>query len=53
LLWQHRIVPPHSPWTIKGKKWLLDTSNIASPVVQFLLRDLYDTIEFFDKKTRQ
>lgn len=50
LLRQHRIVPPDSPWTIKGKKWLLDNENIAMPTLRFLLQDHYDTIEFFDKK---
>ena len=46
----HRVVCPHSPWTIKGKQWLLDTKNISSPTLLFLLQDHYDTIEYFDKK---
>jgi transposase len=46
----HRIKPKDSPWTIKGKKWLLDKKNIESETLQFLLQDHYDTIEFFDKK---
>jgi len=50
LLRHHRIVPPHRPWTIKGKQWLLDSKNIESPHVLFLLQDHYDTIEYFDKK---
>jgi transposase len=50
LLRQHRITPPDSPWTIKGKKWLLDKDNISSLTLRFLLQDHYDTIEFFDKK---
>lgn len=50
LLRQHRIVCPHSPWTIKGKKWLLDAANITSSHVRTLLQDHYDTIEFFHKK---
>jgi transposase len=43
-------VCPHNPWTIKGKKWLLDSTNISSPTLLFLLREHYTTIEFFDKK---
>src|SRR5215469_13077122 len=50
LLRQHRIVPPHTPWTIKGEKWLLDNENISSATVQYLLQDHYDTIDYFDKK---
>jgi transposase len=50
LLRNHRIVCPHTPWTIKGKQWLLDAENISSPHVLFLLQDHYDTIEYFDKK---
>jgi transposase len=50
LLRQHRIVCPYSPWTIKGKKWLLDKTNIASPIRLFLIQDLYDSIEGFTKK---
>jgi transposase len=50
LLRQHRIDCPESPWTIKGKKWLLDTANITSSHVRTLLKDHYDTIEFFNKK---
>jgi len=50
LLRQHRIDCPHSPWTIKGKKWLLDANNIASKNLLFLLQDHYDTIEYFTKK---
>jgi transposase len=46
----HRVVCPHRPWTIKGKQWLLDTKNISSPHLMFLLQDHYDTIEYFDKK---
>jgi transposase len=46
----HRIKPKDSPWTIKGKKWLLDKENIESETLQFLLQEHYDTIEFFDKK---
>jgi transposase len=47
---QYRITPPDSPWTIKGKKWLLDKENIPSPTLLYLLQEHYDTIEFFDKK---
>jgi transposase len=47
---QHRITPHDSPWTIKGKKWLLDKENISSTTLLYLLQDHYDTIEFFDKK---
>jgi transposase len=50
VLRHHRIVCPHNPWTLKGKQWLLDTSNITSPSLLFLVREHYDTIEFFDKK---
>ena len=46
----HRIVCPHSPWTIKGKQWLLDKTNISSLTLQFLIQDHYDTIEYFTKK---
>ena len=46
----HRVVCPFSPWTIKGKKWLLDSSNISSPTLLFLLQEHYDTIEYFDGK---
>jgi len=46
----HRIVPADSPWTIKGKKWLLDKANIASEMLLYLLQEHYDTIAFFDKK---
>jgi transposase len=46
----HRVVCPYSPWTIKGKAWLLDTKNTSSPTLQFLMREHYDTIEYFDKK---
>jgi transposase len=49
LLRQHRIVCPNSPWTLKGKQWLLDVNNVPSKVL-FLLREHYDTLEFFDKK---
>ena len=47
---QYRIVLQDSPWTLKGKKWLLDKKNITSESLQYLLQDIYDTIEFFDKK---
>lgn len=50
LLRNHRIACPFSPWTIKGRKWLLDKTNIESTTTLFLLRDHYDTIEYFDKK---
>lgn len=50
LLRNHRITCPESPWTKKGRKWLLDETNIKIPHLLFLLRDLYDTIDFFDKK---
>ena len=50
LLRQHRIVCPHSPWTIKGKKWLLDEKNISNPTVRKLLQCHYDTIEYFFNK---
>jgi transposase len=50
LLRNHRIVCSESPWTIKGKAWLLDLKNIPSPHLIFLLREHYDTIEFFDNK---
>jgi transposase len=46
----HRIVCPYSPWTINGKKWLLDRENISSPTLQFLLQDHYDLIEHFNEK---
>ena len=46
----HRVVCPHSPWTIKGKKWLQDKENISSPTLQFLLQDHYDLIEHFNEK---
>jgi len=47
---QHRIVCPYSPWTIKGKKWLLDKDNISSETLFYLVQDHYDTIEYLDKK---
>jgi len=50
LLRQHRINCPESPWTIKGKKWLLDATNITSLHVRTLLQDYYETIEFLNKK---
>jgi len=50
LLRQHRITCPYSPWTIKGKAWLLDGANITSSNLMFLIRDHYDTIDFYDKK---
>jgi transposase len=50
LLRQHRIVCPHSPWTIKGKQWLSDPAHIASPKLMFLVKDHYDTMDFYDKK---
>jgi transposase len=50
LLRNHRIVCPHSPWSIAGKKWLLDEANIPSQHVLFLLRDHFDTIDYFNKK---
>ena len=50
LLRQHRLVCPYSPWTIKGKKWLLDKTNVSSSTLLFLLGDHYDTIEYFDRK---
>ena len=50
LLRNHRIVCPFSPWTIKGRKWLLDKTNINAPITSFLIKDHYDTIDFFDKK---
>lgn len=46
----HRVACPYSPWTIKGKAWLLDTNNISSPTLRFLIREHYSTIEYFDKK---
>jgi transposase len=46
----HRVVCPYSPWTIKGTAWLLDSTNTSSPTLQFLLREHYDTIEFYDRK---
>jgi transposase len=36
VLRNHRIVCPDSPWTIKGKKWLLDEQNISSRTLLFL-----------------
>jgi transposase len=45
-----RVVCPYSPWTIKGKKWLLDKKNIESETLLYLLQEHYDTVEFFDKK---
>ena len=50
LLRNHRIVCPHSPWTIPWRKWLLDEANIPSNNALFLLRDHFDTIDHFDKK---
>ena len=50
LLRNHRIVCPLSPWSIKGRQWLLDTKNIASPHLLFLLQDHYDTIDYFNAK---
>jgi transposase len=50
LLRQHRINCPHSPWTIDGKDWLRDESNITSTTLLFQLKDYYDTIEYLDKK---
>jgi len=49
----HRIVCPHSPWSIKGKDWLLEPENISSLTLRFLLRSHYDTIAHFDKKIRE
>jgi len=46
----HRIVCPYSPWTIQGKKWLLDQENITSPTLLFLLQDHYDLIEHLNEK---
>jgi transposase len=46
----HRIVCPYKPWTIKGKKWLLDSANISSATLLYLLQDHYDMVEIFDKK---
>jgi len=46
----HRVVCPYSPWTIKGKQWLLNKANISSPHLQFLLQDHYDTVEYLTKK---
>jgi len=53
LLRNHRIVCPHSPWTIKGKDWLLDLDNIPNPTVRLVLQNHYDTIAYFDKKIRE
>jgi transposase len=50
LLRQHRISCPHNPWTIGGKDWLSDESNITLPTLLFQLKDYYDTIEYLDKK---
>jgi transposase len=50
LLRNHRTVCPDSPWTIKGKKWLLDANNISEPIFLFLLKGHYRTIEYFDKE---
>jgi transposase len=50
LLRNHRISCPFSPWTVKGRKWLLDQANINSSSTSFLLNDHYDTIDYFDKK---
>jgi len=50
LLRNHRLPCPYVPWTIKGKAWLLDKENIPSTKLMFLIRDHYDTIEFYDKK---
>ena len=50
LLRNHRIICPFSPWTIKGRKWLLDEANISSSRTLYLIRDHYDTIDFFNKK---
>ena len=46
----HRVVCPYRPWTIKGKAWLLDPKSTSSPTLQFLLREHYDTVEYFTKK---
>jgi transposase len=50
LLRNHRIVCPFLPWTVKGKAWLLDQTNINSPTTSFLIKDHYDTIDYFNKK---
>jgi transposase len=50
LLRNHRIVCPYNPWTINGKKWLLDKENISSGHLSFLLKDHYETMEYFNKK---
>jgi transposase len=49
LIRNHRIVCPYRPWTINGKKWLLEENNIPANL-QFLLRDDYDLIDFINKK---
>ena len=46
----HRIVCKDSPWTVKGKKWLLDKENILNETLRYLLQEHYDTIEYLDKK---
>jgi hypothetical protein len=57
LLRNHRIVCPHSPWTIKGKAWLPDETNIPSRHYATLHSGFYcdhfDTIGYFTKKNRQ
>ena len=50
VLRNHRIVCPYSPWTINGKKWLLNKENITSPALLFLLQEHYETIEYLNKK---
>jgi len=49
VLRNHRIVCPYSPWTINGKKWLLDAGHTSSKTLLFLLRGHYASIEHFDK----
>jgi len=49
LLRHHRITCPHSPWTIKGKDWLLEPDNISNVSVRLMLRNYYNTIAFLDK----
>ena len=52
VLRNHRVVCPHSPWTIKGKVWLLDIDHVPSLHIQYLLQDHYDTIAYFNKKIK-
>ena len=46
LLRKHRIDCPYSPWTIKGKAWLLNEANLPSLNVFFELKGYYGLIGY-------